>query len=307
VIPVTGTPFVSLRVDKPQGRLTLRTPIKAGSPLPGNKLAHIRTEISIEDGITYADISTTDPRIVVDGYSMLMAVADRIQHDGADPLVALDQTLEIWRSILRTRTRLSPEAEVGLFGELLLLRAILSEGTSGGTAWRGGFGEEHDFGFTDADVEVKTTSGEQRRHWIHGLTQLVPTGDMPLWLVSLQITRGGDGQGETLPELIDDVLAIADSSERTSINTNLSRIGWDDAQRDLFGDSWRMRSIPLALRVQDDFPRLTPDLLAGIAADTASIQQVRYEIDVTGRNPSSSPPPAVAVAVEFFREAVPDA
>jgi hypothetical protein len=298
---------VWIRIDKPSGRLTLRAPIKPGVETPVDNLAHIRTETLIDNGLTYLDISTTDPRLLIDGYAMLMAVADRIQHEAAEPVVALEETLEVWQAILRSRTRLSLEAEVGLFGELLLLRALISTGASGASAWRGGFGEEHDFGFKDADVEVKTTSGEQRRHWIHGLTQLVPTGEMPLWMVSVQITRGGDGQGETLPDLVDDVLAIADSSERATIDANLSRIGWDDAQRDLFGDSWRMRTVPLALRVHDNFPRLTPELLAGIAADLASIRQVRYEVDVTGRDPSSNLPPAVAAAVEVFCESVPDA
>jgi len=307
VVPVAGTPTVWIRIDKSSERLTLRAPVKPGIEAPLDALAYIRTETLIDNGLTYLDISTTDPRLLIDGYAMLMAVADRIQHEAAEPVVALEETLEVWQAILRSRTRLSPEAEVGLFGELLLLRALISTSASGASAWRGGFGEEHDFGFKDADVEVKTTSGERRRHWIHGLTQLVPTGETPLWMVSVQITRGGDGQGETLPELIDEVLAIADSSERATIDANLSRIGWDDAQRDLFGDSWRMRTVPLALRVHDNFPRLTPELLAGIAADLASIRQVRYEVDLTGRDSSSNVPPPVAAAVEVFRESVPDA
>ena len=240
------------------------------------------------------------PRLVVDGYAMLMAVADRIQLDGFKPLDALDETLRTWASILSTRTRLTAEAEVGLFGELLVLRALLETGAADAIAWRGGFGEEHDFGFSHADVEAKTTSGEKRRHWIHGLTQLVATGETPLWLLSLQITRGGDEQGETLPGLIDDVSALADAPGRSRIEANLAQIGWKEEQRDLFDERWRLRTAPLALRVDDDFPRLTPGVLIDAGVDTSRLRQVAYEIDLTDHMPSPSPPATLTAIVEHL-------
>ena len=303
VIPVVGEPALRLRIDKPRTRVTLRAPLSASGDLPVNTLAHVAIETLVEGGNRFMEMSTTDARLVVDGYAMLMAVADRIQLDGSEPLAALEETLRTWESILSTRTRLSTEAEVGLFGELLLLRAVLEAGAAGATAWRGGLGEEHDFGFPDADVEAKTTSGEKRRHWIHGLTQLVQTGDTPLWLLSVQVTRGGEGQGETLPELIDDVHAKADEPGRTRIETNLAQIGWNDGQRDLFDELWRLRSTLLALRVDADFPRLTPTLLAKAGIDTAPLRQVVYEIDVTDRAPSPGAPPTVVTIVDHLGEA----
>jgi hypothetical protein len=233
---------------------------------------------------------------------MLMAVADRIQLDGVEPLGALEQTLATWQSILATRTRLSFQAEVGLFGELLVMRALLDTGARGATAWRGGLSEEHDFGFADADVEVKTTTGERRHHWIHGLTQLVATGATPLWLLSVQITRAGDAQGQTLPDLIDQMLTKATGAAHDRITQNLSAVGWHAAQRDLFDERWRLRSIPLALRVDDDFPRLTPTMLARAGVDTAPLRQVAYEIDLTGREVSLDAPSTISAVVESMGE-----
>jgi hypothetical protein len=300
VLPIAGTPSLGLRVDKPRGRLTLRAPLSDEGEIPGNTLTHVAVNTVVEDENRFIEISTTDPRVVVDGYAMLMAVADRIQLDGFKPLDALDETLKTWASILSTRTRLTAEAEVGLFGELLIVRALLETGAADAIAWRGGFGEEHDFGFSEADAEVKTTSGERRHHWIHGLTQLVPTGETPLWLLSLQITRGGDEQGETLPELIGHVSALADAPGRARIHANLAQIGWKEEQLDLFEEQWRLRTVPLALRVDDDFPRLTPAVLVDAGVDTSRLRQVSYEVDLTDQMPSPSPPPTVTAIVEHL-------
>lgn len=293
VIPIAGTPALRLRIDAPRSRLTLRAPLPAEAEPPVNALAHVAIDTLVEDGVRYVEISTTDARLVIDGYAMLMAVADRVQLDGVEPLEALEHTLATWQSILATRVRMSPQAEVGLFGEVLLVRALLETGAGNATAWRGGLSEEHDFGLLDVDVEAKTTSGERRHHWIHGLTQLVATGDTPLWLLSVQITRGGEVQGQTLPELIDHVLNMVTGPDRNRIEQNLTAVGWHEEQRDLFDDRWRLRAPPLAFRVDDDFPRLTPSILSRAGVDTAPLRQVAYEIDLTDRPPSTDPPSAV--------------
>lgn len=125
VIPIDGTPALRLRIDPTRNRLTLRAPIKPGVEPPVNTMAHIATDIRIEGDQRFLEISTTDERLVVDGHAMLMAVADRIQLDGIDAIEALKQTLATWESILATRVRLTIQAEIGLFGELLVVQAML--------------------------------------------------------------------------------------------------------------------------------------------------------------------------------------
>ena len=285
--------MLHLRINPQAGQLTLRAPITETALLPQQALTHVSTTPVIEAGTNYLDISTTDSRLVIDGYAMLMSIADRIQLAGADPLEAFVDTLEVWRSILTERSRMSATAEIGLFGELLVLQAVISTGAATPTAWRGGRGEEHDFGLPDVDAEIKTTTGERRQHWIHGLTQLVNTGATPLWLVSLQITRAGDG-GHTLPELIDLVLAAVDESMRDLIAKNLAEVDWREDTRDLFDERWRLRSAPLALQVDDSLPRLTPEVLKRADMDTSGLRQVTYEIDVTDKTPAEPLPTALA-------------
>ncbi len=301
-IPIAGEPELRVLIDPPRARLTLRAPVALETQAPTGAWTHISVSIVVDGGTRYLDISTTDERLIGDGYAMLAAVADRVQIDRLDPVAAFEQTLATWRSILATRVRMSPEKEIGLFGELLVVAAVVATGTAPARSWRGALGEEHDFGFGDADVEVKTTSGERRQHWIHGLGQMVATGDTPLWMLSLQITRGGAGSGQTLPELIDAVLDMTTDTDRSAIRQNLVGAGWHEDQRDLFADRWRLRSRPLALRVDDDFPRLTAELLSKAGIDLAPLRQVAYEIDVTDRAPSGAPPPTVQAITEHMKD-----
>lgn len=297
-IPIAGTPTLRLRIDPARTRLTLRAPLAPEVEPPVNTLAHIAVEVRVESNLRFLDISTTDERLVVDGHAMLMAIADRIQLDGIQPVEAFEQTLATWESILASRVRLTIQAEIGLVGELLVLQALLDTAAASASAWRGGLSEEHDFGFADADVEVKTTAGEQRRHWIHGLGQLVPTGDSPLWLLSLQLTRAGEGDGHRLPELIDELRGRLSGADRASLDQSVTTAGWSEDQRDLVTDRWRLRTPPIAFHVADDFPRLTPALLGAASIDIAPLRQVTYEIELTGRPGSSDPPTTVATIIK---------
>jgi hypothetical protein len=282
----------------------LRAPISSQVELPVNAFAHIVLNAITEAGYQYLEISTTDERLLSDCYAMLMAVADRIQLDGMDPVSALLETLETWESVLATRARMSLESEIGLFGELLLLRALMSSGCAGPDSWRGGLREEHDFGLKFADLEVKTTTSEHRRHWIHGLNQLLPTRDAPLWILSIQITRGGGGVGEKLPELVDAVLEMTSGSGQERIKKNLSGAGWDPRQRDLLVDPWRLRTPPLALSVDDDFPRLIPAPLAQAGVKLAAIRQVDYQVDLSGWTPSLAPPSQLEGVLDHLNETI---
>lgn len=302
VIPIAGAPSLRVLIDPPRSRVTLRAPVSPETQVPASAWSHIGVSTLVDGGIRYLEISTTDERLVADGYAMLMAVADRIQIDGLEPMAAFGQTLATWQSILAMRVRMSLEKEIGLYGELLVVAAVLATGVAQARSWRGGLREEHDFGFSDADLEVKTTIGERRQHWIHGLAQMVGTRNTPLWMLSLQITRAAGGQGQNMPELIDSIFEMAPNADRIVVEQNLVSAGWHEDQRDLFAERWRLRTAPLALRVDDDFPRLTPELLAKAGINLAPLRQVAYEIDVTDRAPTAPQPPTVRAITERMKD-----
>ena len=236
---------------------------------------------------------------MLDGHAMLCAIADRIQLDGMDPMVAVTETLRQWRNVLAARGRLSPEAEIGLTGELLVLEALCAAtDPSALLAWRGALNEEHDFGLRELDLEVKTTSTERRQHWITSLTQLQPTQSRSLGLVSLQITRGGKA-GRTLPEIVDAVGQIVDTA---TFQAKLAKVGWEPAASDLFPDTWLLRNRPAFFMVAGAFPALTRGLLTSANPALTAIAEVRYRIDLSERQTDAIPDPSASAALNLLAE-----
>jgi hypothetical protein len=146
-------------------------------------------------------------------------------------------------------------------------------------AWTGSERAEHDFAIPHTDLEVKTTAGEKRVHWISGLGQLSPTPGRDLHLVSLQITDAGAGPGESLTVLARRIIGASQGRE-TVVLERLRQAGWDDTSPNLPVRPWRLRSDPLTVHVSQ-VPALTTQSLGGLV-DIARLEDVRYRIDVTG-------------------------
>jgi hypothetical protein len=302
VLPLAGTPPVAIFIDPGRRRIGLRTPIATDAAAPPSPLENLHLAVVNADGVRQLEIASLEPELFADVYPMLCAVADRIQLEQAAPLAALEATLEIWGRLLARRVRLSQDQEVGLVGELLLLRALVEAcGAADAVgAWRGPLAEEHDFGLPELDLEVKTTTGERRRHWITNLTQLVPSPSRALWLLSIQITRAGAGHGQTLAELVDAVRSLlGDDVVRARFEQVLRSLNWKDEQRDLYQQRWQLRSRPRALAVDGSFPALTSAALLGLGLGPAELTQVRYELDLTDR-PSTDPPEPLITALEHL-------
>jgi Putative PD-(D/E)XK family member, (DUF4420) len=279
--PFPGSPVVVLRIEGAVPRLTLRIESNEPAPVAVSALQHVRVASISADGTQFLTVTVSGGELVLDGHAMLCAIADRVQLEHRPPAKAIVETVVQWRSVLAARSRMSAEAEIGLFGELLVLEALHAAiGPTAIDSWRGIENEEHDFGLEKIDVEVKTTAGERRTHWISGIRQLLPSVDRPLAMLSIQVTRGGM-TGRTLAELIDSLrLVIADV---TQLDEKLARVGWDDTEADLYVERWTLRSAPMAFQVAGDFPRLTPGFLGMLPIDAQSLIEVRYRIDLDGR------------------------
>jgi hypothetical protein len=167
-------------------------------------------------------------------------------------------------------------------------------------AWRGPQAEEHDFGLAALDVEVKTTTSEHRVHWIESLTQLVPTRDRPLWLISHQVTTAGTGHGHTLSDLVDVVRTkIGTGGALDGFDDGLSASGWREDDRERHVIHWTRRTESLAYPVVDTFPRLTPDALRRSGLMLDRIPEVRYRVDLDGLAVHQHTPSVIATAIGF--------
>lgn len=295
LVPVAGQPKCFLVIDPALQRVAIRVPWSAGELPDLSNYRHFFAETVVRDGSRWCEFGATGGDVLIDAYPVICAVADRVQQ-GADPFAtAVRAVLDSYHELLRSLGRLSEREEVGLFGELLVLDRLI-DGLGAPvaiSAWRGAISEEHDFGLPDDDVEAKTTTDEVRRHWVGTATQLEPTVERPLWLLSLQLTSAGAG-GLTLPEVIASLrLKIVDGTLRTVFEDRLARVRWRDDQSVLYSRHFRLRSEPVAFRVGETFPAITPPKLTAAGVPVQRIASLSYLLDLTGL-PTQTPPPALA-------------
>ncbi|MEU7136655.1 PD-(D/E)XK motif protein [Streptomyces sp. NPDC046261] len=263
--------------------------------LPKSPHPLIRVEEVAHEGLRMARLRTTRRTLLRDFHDLLCGVADRVTDGGRTPEQAFGETVRAWRALLERPRELTTERRIGLMGELTVL-GNLARAHGWGSAiesWKGPFGEEHDFGADGYDVEVKTTASEERLHSVHGFDQLTPTPGCPLWVVSIQVTRGG-AEGRTLTECVAAVRAeVADRAPAAldRLDHLLNRIGLPRGEDD---ERWRIRSAPLVLLVGDRFPSLDRSALGSLPHEVAArIKDINYHIDLTGMQPSPDPPPAL--------------
>ncbi|WP_245687322.1 PD-(D/E)XK motif protein [Streptacidiphilus griseoplanus] len=251
-------------------------------------------QVAVE-GRRMARIRTSEPLLLRDFHDLLCAVADRIvhHHNGLDEAFA--ETVRAWTALMNRPRHLEAERRLGLTGELTVLHALGLDPRVGWreavAAWVGGEAEEHDFALAEYDVEVKATASEQRRHVVHGAGQLTPKPKRALWLVSLQLTRGG-ASGRTLGECVaavrEQVRAHAPGQLKV-LDTHLAGYGWDPSAAD--DERWSLRSAPLVLPVDARLPKIDEGLLGTLSPELrARVSDVRYRVDLTGLVPAAHPP-----------------
>ncbi|MFJ2675215.1 PD-(D/E)XK motif protein [Streptomyces sp. NPDC087525] len=249
---------------------------------PNSPLPLIRIDQIMDRGMRMARIRTTQATLLRDFHDLLNAVADRIVTHDRTLDQAFGETVRAWSTLLDRPRGLGTEKRIGLIGELSALAAI-ARAHGWPTAlesWKGPNNEEHDFGLLGCDIEVKTTAGEERHHRIHGLGQLTPTGDRPLWLVSIQLTRGGT-DGRTLTDCVQAVREKVTDRAPTCLDRldeRLAAVGWNPELPD--DERWRLRTDPVALQADGHLPLLNADSVPAKFRDR--ISDVTYTIDVSG-------------------------
>jgi hypothetical protein len=172
---------------------------------------------------------------------------------------------------------LSQEAEVGLVGEMIVLKALLVAGVSARVAlnaWQGPLDGLQDFLIGSGAIEVKTTlSANGFPATVNSLEQLDEALKQPLFVAAVRLTLG-DG-GRTLPEFASEVGNLL-RSEPVACGTFESRLvqaGYLQALADRYVRRFSHFGTAI-LPVEGDFPRLTR-LNVGSA-----IRRARYEIDL---------------------------
>lgn len=294
-------PRCELLIDPGQQTYELLTPAVGVEPdLVGLQRVSVDT-VGMEDGQWF--------RLVIDArdlrheaYGLVSAVAQSMR-GGATFASATMAALSNLRAVLSTRHRLSADQQVGLLGELLVVRTLLRSHSeeSAISWWLGPLAEQHDLACEDYDVEVKTTTSERRVHVINGTGQLQRNTTRPLWLLSIRLTRAGSGSGLSLAAVVTGVLRQL-TNRRDLFRDHLVRLGWRDEDADLYRDRYMLRDAPLAFPVDDEFPAITDERLARAVPHPDLVSGISYRVDLTSRTPGDpgSPIGDVLTTKEFL-------
>ncbi|MFG3225168.1 PD-(D/E)XK motif protein [Kitasatospora sp. NPDC048194] len=220
--------------------------------------------------------SATDPQIFC---ALLADLLDHLQRTSVGPAAAVVRRIGSWQRMLvrGLGDALGPEARVGLFGELLVLRDLVvpALGENALAAWQGPQGGPKDFAWAAWGLEVKSMGGTRARLRcrIHGEDQLDDASYDYLALVHQTLLSGAGGV--SLPDLVDELRAhTALTTQQAALENNLLEAGWLDAHRSHYeGERWLLTA-RRCFRVTDGFPRVVPQMLP------RGVRGVAYDIDL---------------------------
>jgi hypothetical protein len=172
---------------------------------------------------------------------------------------------------------LSQEAEVGLFGEMIVLKQIVQTGVPPGAAleaWQGPLDGLQDYMIGSGAIEVKTTvAASGFLATISSLEQLDETLRSPLFVAAVRLALGGSGK--TLPELALEIKGLlrSDPDASGAFASCLVHAGYLENMSHKYLRRFTHSSTAL-LPVVTRFPRLTRQNVG------MGIRSARYELDL---------------------------
>ncbi|MDW3681602.1 PD-(D/E)XK motif protein [Cupriavidus sp. CV2] len=266
-LPITadgGDTPLSIAMDQ-AGNLHLLIPVQSGpagaqpSDLNGLKVRHRSLDrgevLDLSAPPSHEQVFTPFCKEIVDA-----VVAQR-----REPWKAVAAIIRSWQSAWKpVRQAMDKTVQIGLFGELLVLRSLMIPclGPAAVVQWSGPESERHDFVGERLHLEVKTTRKSRSEHEISRLDQLRAPAGCQLLFVSIQLeqTIGGDATLATQVDAIIDLLR-GDAATLDEFMTKMVNMGWSEEMRSS-GELLRffVRGAEV-YAVDDDFPRIPDDFV----------------------------------------------
>lgn len=195
------------------------------------------------------------------------------------PAAALARRLTAWQRMLSRglQVGLTPEARIGLYGELLVLREVMlpAIGADAVRAWVGPAAAAQDFIHLGTAIEVKTVSRrDPGRCRISDERQLETNGLGALFLVHqvVAMQRDGSGIADLVDELRDDPRVRVDVAW---FENSLLEAGWLDVHRSRYAHERYALTRRRCFSIRDGFPRLVP------AEIPEEVSAVSYLLDLS--------------------------
>lgn len=238
---------------------------------------HLPTEASVRLRIELTDLSYGDIFLLVssDILDKLLEVNDTSQ-----TVTILESRIEHWKKFMQASGLggLTKPQQIGLFGELLILKSLQSvHGMQECSihSWCGPSRTNQDFVNSDTALEVKTTaSNEISRVRITNEFQLDQVGRDKLFLCHICLDEKKHA-GISLPTLIDEISNGLPSHLQAVFLDSLAEVGYHGSQKNLYEQVGYTERSRIYYRVSDDFPRIVPTgLMDGVS-------EVSYLIDLS--------------------------
>lgn len=240
--------------------------LPAATKLPEGAGFRIERANPNEDGVSWLAL-TRKP----DGSSELFSamahdIAEALDACAADDeakgLATLLGRARAWQEFMRKGAApLASEAEIGLFGELAALRAVIEAGIDPATAcesWVGPLDGLRDFEIGTGGIEVKSTlsmGGFPAR--IGALEQLDDASRQPLFVAGMRLrqTEGGSSLPDAVQTLRD--IVMGEQEAERLLAERVIAAGYFDAHADQYARRFELAEARV-LRVSEGFPRMTP-------------------------------------------------
>lgn len=260
------------------------TTARPGSPerLPEGKGFEVVRADPFGDGMTWIALTRKEsgsPELFAEMVGDVAGAMDAAAPEGeASVLKTMLRRVHMWQQFMsRGAGPLSPEAELGLAGELFFMARLLGAGVSHESVLSGWVGPDdapQDFLLGDGAIEVKATmSSSGFPVKIGSLEQLDDAVASPLFLAAVRFTAGEGGS--TLPEMVAEVerrfegeTSAADFLRERLMVAGYSEVHASQYSRRFEPKDWRV------LLVSKGFPRLTPGVVP------AGVTRAVYEINL---------------------------
>ena len=279
---------IGLRMPENERMLVLRLPIALSKGIRNRPPAlGVRVEkVTDPDDATrfFLNLVLTEP--------VFGEVFDVLLKDLIDRLIDIPDPRQVVREFLNQLDRwealfsrfsangLTAEQQKGLYGELHLLRTLLtalSDRTYVLESWVGSDAAVQDFRAVNWAIEVKTSSKNTNdRFTVNGERQLdeLPLTDLFLYYFNLDVRNNG---GESLNTIIFNIrsMLVAEAGLLLTFNRKLINAGYFDAQADNYETTGYVIREKQIFRIVGDFPRITPSGLRPGVGD------VRYSVSLS--------------------------
>ncbi|GAB3025342.1 PD-(D/E)XK motif protein [Bowmanella dokdonensis] len=278
-VTVDGNGTSLLMAMDQSGQLHLLIPVAHGptgsppSDLNGLKVRHRRLEsgevLELSAPPSHEQVFTPFCRDIVDAVVL----------QAREPWKAVAATIRAWQSAWKpVRPAMDKTIQVGLFGELLVLRRLMipALGSAAVEQWSGPEAERHDFVGERLHIEVKTTRRSRPEHEISRLDQLRAPAGCQLLFVSVQLEESIGGN-ESLATEVDAIVELlrGDAASLDWFMTKMVNMGWSEEARNS-GEllHFFLRGAEV-YAVDEDFPRLPDNFLP-----PPGIVSVKYTVDL---------------------------